>query len=759
MAVQLRFNTIRTRAVLLLIAAIVAVGVLGRVRYAHSQQDATGAENPLSLEMVVTPWATTPGDTVSLILSMRNNGAAASMPDVTIQLPEQVNPEISTLPPGTNYNFQSGILSWQPYIEPFGGISHIELWLSVTVAQMKEPERTITASVRSDGLEWSQSTTLWIGSLPQAYIVFDPPQVSVGQPVKLVTNAIGPGPLTQIWSLADGRVIAANDPVIVFASSGSHVVNLQLSNPLGTTSVSSQVEVLPQPSSQFGIEDNSSITESAIAFINQSGGEPPLRYTWDFGDGAISNEKSPIHEYSAPGVYQVNLRVENAFGRNETYSFVEIGAAPTFDVLVAEFEEAGSVLQGQVIADNTTTEIIWDMGDGRRYSGANISHIYWVPGDYVLMVTARNSFGETRVSRRIHIGYGTLNYYLPYLTIGGSADLALSGSLQLGPTSGVIDIGLGPLPELLPVEFASGTTQAEQLFVYINEARNLFNLRPLSYVHSLSVAAQAHADDMAAYGYTAHLGSDGSSPAYRLQVAGYTGGYGGEATAWGMSDPIEPVQFWLTSPAHRVILLNPAVSEVGVGFTVDYNAPNVWYWTAEFASLHLPVVGAAPPQAPTPVPAHELLLLGPPQSSEFILSEGAKLIFSWSWTGGIQENQRFALYLSSGGRTFQAGVIRQSQASGQYQFSADASAFAITPGLYSWQIKLEDSGQGIVVAESPIWQVTFTLASQGASDPTPIPTETVDVTPVPTPSLPPPAEPTSVQIPLPVSTPVPTVKP
>ncbi|MGB3714115.1 MAG: PKD domain-containing protein [Candidatus Promineifilaceae bacterium] len=754
---QNRLDTIRTRTLLLLIAAVIAVVVLGNAGDALSQQDAAGTENPLSLDLTLSPWATTPGDMVSLILSMRNNGATASMPDVSIQLPEQVNPDVSTLPSGTIYNFQSGGLSWQPYIEPYGGVSQIELWLSVTVAQMKEPERTVTASVRSNGVEWSQATTLWIGSLPQAYIAFDPPQVSVGQPVKLITHATGPGPLTQIWSMDDGRVIAANDPVVVFASTGSHVVTLQISNPLGTTSISSQVEVFPQPISRFSIEDNSSIAESAVAFMNQSGGEPPLSYTWDFGDGAISNEKSPVHEYSVPGVYQVNLRVENAYGRSETYSFVDIGVPPTLDILFAEFEEAGSVLHGQVIADKTTTEIIWDMGDGRRYTGANISHIYWLPGDYVLMVTARNDFGETRVFRRIHIGYGILKYYIPYLTIGGSSDLALSTGLELGLASGAIDVGLGPQPELLPIEFASGTTQAEQVFIYINEARSLYNLRPLSYVHSLSVAAQAHTDDMAAYGYTAHLGSNGSTPAYRLQVAGYTGGYGGEATAWGMSDPIEPVQYWLTSPAHRVILLNPAVSEVGVGFTADYNAPNVWYWTAEFASLHLPVVGASPPQAPTPVSSPELLLLGPPQSSEFILSEGAKLIFSWSWGGGIQENQRFALYLSSGGRTFQAGVIRQPQASGQYQFSVDASSVAITQGSYSWQIKLEDSEQGLVVAESPIWQVHFVTANQGVFEPTP--TETVDVTPEPTPSLPPPAEPTSVQIPLPVSTPVPTVVP
>ena len=236
---------------------------------------------------------------------------------------------------------------------------------------------------------------------------------------------------------------------------------------------------------------------------------------------------------------------------------------------------------------------------------------------------------------------------------------------------------------------------------------------------------------MAGYGYTGHAGSDGSSPAYRLQQAGYTGGYGGEATAWGMSDAIEPVQFWLTSPGHRAIILNPAVTEVGVGYTVDYNSPNVWYWTAEFASLHLPVVNAAAPQPSSPAPPPELLLLGPPQSSEFILSNDAKLIFSWSWTAEIEENQRFAVYLGASGRVFQVGVVRQNEESGQFQFSVKASDIAIVAGSYQWQVRLEDSVQGAIVAESPYWGVQFVEQNQVGADPSP--TEP-DVTKEPDPS-------------------------
>jgi len=752
---------------ILVLTVLFVAAILGTSDTAFSAQDTIGADNPLSIEMTISPWASTPGEKVSLILLMRNDGLVTSMPDVTILLPEQVVPDITTIPTGTNYNYQTGGLNWQPYLEPLGGTSQIEIWLSISTAQLNEIEQSITAVVRNNGKEWSQKTSMWIGALPQAYIMFDPPQVAVGQPIRLIANASGSGPATQLWSLDDGRVVAANDPVVVFPSPGPHVVTLQITNPLGTIQVSSQIEVFAQPNASFAIEDYSTVAGSSIEFINQSGGELPLRYSWDFGDGTVSNEKNPQHRYSAAGVYRVNLSVDNAFGRNETSSFVEIGAPPAFELLVAEFEEAGNIVYGQVLTEKSTTVITWDMGDGRQYRSPDVNHIYWRPGDYVLTVTASNDFGETSVSRWIRIGHGTLRTYLPYLARWSSSDIpGIPGSIT-GSADGTINIGLGPQPELLPAEFAPGTTPAEELFVYINEARRLFNLRPLAYVYTLSVAAQGHADDMATHGFASHTGSDGSSPAYRLQLAGYNGGYGGEATAWGMSDSIEPVRFWLTSTSHRAIILNPAVSEVGVGYSVNFSSPNVWYWTAEFASLNLPVVGAPPPQAPiAEQAAPQLLLLGPPQSSEFILADGAKLIFSWSWNGSVIDGQRFALYLSSGGRTFQAGVLRQFQDSGQYQLSASASTLAITPGSYTWQIKLEDSNQGIVIAESPIWQVNFAHASQASTEGTPVPVSTIPpvIPPAMPPAttatlIPPPAEPTSVQQPLPISTPNPTAAP
>jgi len=40
----------------------------------------------------------------------------------------------------------------------------------------------------------------------------------------------------------------------------------------------------------------------------------PITFSWDFGDGAISTEPDPLHEYSAPGFYRATLTVSDGRG-------------------------------------------------------------------------------------------------------------------------------------------------------------------------------------------------------------------------------------------------------------------------------------------------------------------------------------------------------------------------------------------------------------------------------------------------------------
>ena len=154
-------------------------------------------------------------------------------------------------------------------------------------------------------------------------------------------------------------------------------------------------------------------------------------------------------------------------------------------------------------------------------------------------------------------------------------------------------------PDILPDEANSitetpppaemGLTPAEHLLWYINEARRLHDLPPLNYTYELTIAAQRHSDDMGLYGYTGHTGSDDSRPENRQVQAGYTGFYAGEATFWGYDQVTAVVEFWVNSPPHRTMILNPQATDVGVGYTYNPNSPSVWYWVAEFGSSTPPV--------------------------------------------------------------------------------------------------------------------------------------------------------------------------
>jgi uncharacterized protein YkwD len=102
---------------------------------------------------------------------------------------------------------------------------------------------------------------------------------------------------------------------------------------------------------------------------------------------------------------------------------------------------------------------------------------------------------------------------------------------------------------------------------------------------ALTNAALDHSRDMARYGGFDHRGHDGSTPALRVQRAGY-GSYRivGENIAAGAMTPLEVTQGWLASPPHCENLMDPRFAEVGMAFAVNPASTEVVYWTQDFAA-------------------------------------------------------------------------------------------------------------------------------------------------------------------------------
>lgn len=675
----------------------------------------------LQLQVSLSPPFSQPGTPLQLQAVLTNVAQQAVAPEVIFQLPPGLVLADGALPAGVTVNMQNHSLLWLPVVPP-GGFAQISLPLRLETADVKNPEQAVTAVLTFNNAQETITAQFWAGIPPQIAAILSPPQVSVGQPFQLRAEMNGSGPFTQVWDLGDGRVLKVIDPLILFSQPGVYEVRLEASNPIGTVSQTRQITVVPHPAAQFTLDDMTPGVGQEVTFISQSGGAQPLQFAWDFGDGTSSAEANPRHQYNGLGTYQVHLRVWNQYGESDAYWPVTVGQPPTADMSVPESIPAGQPLNGQASGDASVQRFEWDMGDGRYHEGANINHLYTRTGDYYITMIAVNEYGVTELGRWIRVDPGLLSVYLPMIVKGSGEVTAVFedplAGLSLPP------VELEQTFTLAPLEIPAGMTPAEQLFLYINEARQQFGRIALTNISPLNAAAQNHVADMGAFAYTAHTGSDGSTPAERFIWHGYGGGYAGETTAWGFEEARQAVEFWVNSPSHRRILLNEGATDVGVGYFADYDAPNVWYWTAEFGS----------PFAERPIPG--LRLQEPAQNTEAMVTTA--VTFGWNWPLPLSGNQRFVLYLHTHQGSFPIAEVSQPQHGAYFavQMAADYfttgnSRLQVLPGRYEWQVKLEENG---VVAEGERRSIAF-LEDPNAPTATPTATATGTAVP-PTPTAP-----------------------
>ena len=71
--------------------------------------------------------------------------------------------------------------------------------------------------------------------------------------------------------------------------------------------------VVPTPN--FTIE-----TQQPLTVVLKNTSSNATSYTWDFGDGSTSNEKSPTHRYAVKGVYKITLTAKSSTGHTDTKS-------------------------------------------------------------------------------------------------------------------------------------------------------------------------------------------------------------------------------------------------------------------------------------------------------------------------------------------------------------------------------------------------------------------------------------------------------
>ncbi|MFO7999752.1 MAG: PKD domain-containing protein [Marinilabilia sp.] len=194
------------------------------------------------------------------------------------------------------------------------------------------------------------------------------------------------------WQLGDGSVFEGLSPAThQYNQSGDYEIILKAFSPHCEATRSKIISIIPMvPAIDYG-ESQIGCQPLTVSFYNNT--LDATSYTWEFGDGNISQEKAPTHTYRTPGTYHVKLTATGPGGTNQSEDVViEVYNRP-----VALFEPVPKVVY---IPDESVNFLNkseggdfykWSFGDGTTSAEYAPSHNYQEVGSYDVTLFVENN--------------------------------------------------------------------------------------------------------------------------------------------------------------------------------------------------------------------------------------------------------------------------------------------------------------------------------------------------------------------------------
>lgn len=266
-----------------------------------------------------------------------------------------------------------------------------------TTSTQKSPEHyynaegdyNVTLTISNGCGSESQSQTIWIKkelSSCNAKFTYN----IIGDSIEFYNNSLG-DITSYLWNFGDGVTSKLKNPRHTYAKAGIYEVSLIVYN--SETQCSDKVSLMIQVGTidcfaNFKFQINE--TNQNVIFTDLSAGEIESWF-WEFGDGTVSSDTLPVHNYPNPGVYPVCLTISNAAGcmssicKELRIGNIEIHA--NFDYFI-ESETAKVTLSDN--SEGEVTNWYWEFGDGNWDTIPNTNHTYSEPGEYQVCLGVYN---------------------------------------------------------------------------------------------------------------------------------------------------------------------------------------------------------------------------------------------------------------------------------------------------------------------------------------------------------------------------------
>jgi PKD repeat protein len=271
---------------------------------------------------------------------------------------------------------------------------------------------TVTLTVTNDiGQSATTARTVGVTAVsPQVFasFVFSPTQPGITQEVFFDASASRPATGSFAWSFGDGTGGSGVAPTHRYALAGTYTVTLVVTNAFGQSAATSRTITVTATSPQVVASFTFSPIDPGLnqeVFFNASASRPTTgTFTWNFGDGSTGVGITPTHRYAQGATYTVTLTVRSDTGQVATTSRT-VTVSGTSTVVVADFtfsptdptisRGTNSVIFDATVSSPNVTGWTWDFGDGSSAVGQRATHVFTLPGTWVVRLTVTDASGQT----------------------------------------------------------------------------------------------------------------------------------------------------------------------------------------------------------------------------------------------------------------------------------------------------------------------------------------------------------------------------
>lgn len=233
------------------------------------------------------------------------------------------------------------------------------------------------------------------------------------KPLVIDLNVLTSGPMeSYFWDFGDGytQITTVPNASHVYSTFGNFLPKVILEDPSGCIIPLQGFDTafIIGAVAKFGVDTTFFCDFGTVNFLDSTTFNDPIDvYNWDFGDGNISTLQNPVHQYSSPGLYTVQLMVQTQQGCRDTVTkpaLIKVIQRPLIDIsgdsvicINSSILHSGIFLQ----PDTSVVSWQWTFPNGNTSTLQNPpQQTYSVAGSFVATAIATNSSGCKDTTRQ-----------------------------------------------------------------------------------------------------------------------------------------------------------------------------------------------------------------------------------------------------------------------------------------------------------------------------------------------------------------------